>query len=96
MRARPPSSLWRSIPTMGPHAETVLREALTLAEQERAEIAGALLKSLEPEPDVDVEAAGRQEVAARVAALDAGEVETTPWEEIRDGFLARLSERRTG
>jgi putative addiction module component (TIGR02574 family) len=78
------------------HAETVLREAMTLAEQERAEIAGALLKSLEPEPEADVEAAWRQEVAVRVAALDAGEVETTPWTEIRDGFLARLSERRQG
>ena len=81
---------------MRPHAETVLQEALTLAEQERAEIAGALLESLEPEPEADVEAAWRQEVAARVAALAAGEVETTPWEEIRDGFLARLSERRAG
>jgi putative addiction module component (TIGR02574 family) len=81
---------------MRPHAETVLQKALTLAEQERAEIAGALLESLEPEPEAGVEAAWRQEVAARVAALDAGEVETTPWEEIRDGFLARLSERRAG
>ncbi len=62
---------------------------MTLAEQERAEIAGALLESLEPEPEADLEAAWRQEVAARVAALEAGEVETTPWEEIRDGFLAR-------
>jgi putative addiction module component (TIGR02574 family) len=87
---------WGSIPTMRPHAETVLQQALTLAEQERAEIAGALLESLEPEPEADVEAAWRQEVAVRVAALDAGEVETTPWDEIRDGFLARLSERRPG
>ena len=79
---------------MRPQAETVLREALTLAEQERAEIAGALLESLESEPEADVEEAWRQEVAARVAALESGEVETTPWEEIRDGFLARLSERR--
>lgn len=71
---------------MRPHAETVLQEALTLAEQERAEIAGALLESLEPEPEADVEAAWRQEVAARVAALEAGDVVTTPWEEIRDGF----------
>lgn len=81
---------------MRPHAETVLQKALTLAEQERAEIAGALLESLEPEPEAEVEAAWRQEVAARVAALEAGEVETTPWGEIRDGFLARLSERRPG
>lgn len=75
-------------------AETVLQEALALAEQERAEIAGVLLESLEPEPEAEIEAAWRQEVAARVAALDAGEVETTPWAEIRDAFLARLSERR--
>jgi len=78
------------------HAETVLQEALTLPEQDRAEIAGALLESLGPEPEADVEAVWRQEVAARVAALDAGEVETTPWGEIRDRFLARLSERRAG
>lgn len=80
---------------MKPQAENLLSEALTLATQERAEIAGALLNSLEEsEPEADVEAAWRQEVTARVSALDAGEVETTPWQEIRDGFLARLSERR--
>jgi putative addiction module component (TIGR02574 family) len=79
---------------MTQHAETVLREALKLPEQERTEIASALLESLGPAPDADVEAAWRQEVAARVAA--AGDVETTSWEEIRNGFLARLSERRPG
>lgn len=78
-------------------ADSVLREALTLPESERAEIASALLESLEHEqPEADVEMAWRQEVAARMAALEAGEVETTPWEEIREGFLARLSERRPG
>jgi putative addiction module component (TIGR02574 family) len=76
--------------------ETLLQEALTLPEVERAEIAGALLESLEPAPEADVETAWRQEVAARVAALEAGEVTTTPWEEIRDRFLARLSEQRQG
>jgi putative addiction module component (TIGR02574 family) len=77
-------------------AEALLQEALTLPDQERAEIAGALLESLEPEPEVDVETAWRQEVAARMAVLEAGEVTMTPWEEIRDGFLARLRERRQG
>lgn len=81
---------------MKPHAKHVLQEALTLGHQERAEIAGALLESLEREPEAGVEAAWRQEVAARVAALDAGEVETVPWGQIRDGFLARLNERRPG
>jgi putative addiction module component (TIGR02574 family) len=78
------------------HAEAVLQEALNLPEEERTEIVTALLVSLEPEPEADVEAAWRQEVRARVAALEAGEVKMTSWEEIRDGFFARLSERRSG
>lgn len=78
---------------MKPRAENLLQEALSLATQERAEIAGALLKSLE-ESESEAEAAWRQEVTVRIAALDAGEIETTPWQEIRDGLLARLRERR--
>jgi putative addiction module component (TIGR02574 family) len=54
------------------------------------------LESLEPEPGINAETAWRQEVAARMAALEAGDVETTPWEEIRSRFLTRLSERRRG
>ena len=77
-------------------AETVLKEALTLPEADRAEVAGALLNSLEPVEEADIESAWRQEVAARVAALDAGEVETIPWSEIRDRLVARLSARRAG
>ena len=77
-------------------AETLLQEVLSLPDNERAEIAGALLESLESAPEADVETAWRQEVAARMAALEAGDVTTTPWEEIRDRFLARLSEQRQG
>lgn len=78
------------------HAEAVLKEALTLPEADRADIAGALLESLEPAHEAGVEAAWRQEVATRVAALDAGEVETIPWDEIRDRLFTRLRERRPG
>lgn len=78
---------------MGRNAQLVLKEALGLPEPDRA---GALLASLEPAEEADVEAAWRQEVAARVAALDAGEVETIPWSEVRDRLFARLSERRAG
>jgi putative addiction module component (TIGR02574 family) len=78
------------------HAKAVLRDALNLPEEERTEIVAALLESLGPEPEADVEAAWRQEVAARIEALGAGAAETTPWNKIRDGFLARLSERRPG
>ena len=75
-------------------AEAVLKEALALPEEDRADIAGALLESIEPASEAEVEAAWRQEVAARVAALDAGEVETIPWEEVRARLYARLSERQ--
>ena len=53
----------------------------------------------QPEPggqpsEEEAEAAWRQEVTTRVAALDAGEVETIPWEEIRGKLWARLREVR--
>jgi putative addiction module component (TIGR02574 family) len=77
-------------------AANVLREALSLPETDRAEIAGALLESLEPPPDADIEEAWRLEVAERMAALDNGRVEPILWAEVRDRLLARLSERRPG
>jgi hypothetical protein len=52
---------------------------------------------LEPEGDEgDVEAAWRQEVVDRVAALEAGNIKMTPWEEIRAGFVLRLRECHQG
>ncbi len=78
------------------NAEDVLKEALTLSEADRAEVAGALLNSLEPVEEAEIESAWRQEVAARVAALDAGEVETIPWNDVRDRLVARLSASRAG
>lgn len=78
------------------NAEAVLKKALTLPETERAEVAGALLNSLEPVEEADIESAWRQEVAARVAALEAGEVETIPWMEVRNRLVARLGAHRTG
>jgi putative addiction module component (TIGR02574 family) len=79
---------------MRQEVENVLREALSLPEIDRAEIAGALLESLEPSADSDVEAAWRQEVAKRIAVADAGQVPTIPWEEVRERLLMRLSEHR--
>ena len=74
-------------------AEALLQEALALPDDERAEIAVALLESLESAPEADVETAWRQEVAARV---EGGGVTTIPWKEIRDRYMARLSEQRQG
>jgi len=72
-------------------AKALLEDVLRLSESERAEIAGALLESIEPKTDADVEQAWREEVTARVAALDSGQVETVPWEEVRDHLFSKLS-----
>lgn len=77
-------------------AEALLKEVLLLSEADRVDLAEALLASLETEVAADVEAIWRQEVAIRVAAVDAGEVETVPWEEVRDQLFARLRERQAG
>ena len=76
---------------MNAKAKALLEDALRLSDSERAEIAGALLESIEPETDADVEQAWREEVKARVDALDSGQVETVPWEQVRDHLFTRLS-----
>jgi putative addiction module component (TIGR02574 family) len=80
---------------MDKKTEAVLTLALDLPDMERAEIAGALLESLQLPADTDVEAAWRDEVSKRVAALDAGEIETIPWSKVRDRLFARLHEQRS-
>lgn len=77
-------------------AKTILDDALSLPEADRADIAGALLESIEPSAEADVEQAWRQEVASRVAALDAGEIDSVAWDDVRERLFARLRERRAG
>jgi putative addiction module component (TIGR02574 family) len=74
-------------------ADAVLKEAMALAEAERAEIAGALLESLEPSSDTGVDKAWREEVRRRLEQLDAGSAELIPWEEVREQLFARLNAR---
>ena len=75
---------------MGNQAKALLKEALSLSEKERADLAGALLQSIEPPEELGIEDAWRQEVAARMKALKAGEVETIPWDRVRDRLHERL------
>jgi putative addiction module component (TIGR02574 family) len=70
--------------------------ALALSEKEQAELAGALLDSLETshsDPD-DVEVAWRREVAARLAEFDSGA--GVPWQQVRERLWARLREPSAG
>ena len=67
-------------------------EAVGLSEQDRATLAGLLIESLDPNPDPEVERAWADEIARRVAELDAGTVETIPWERVRNEMFARRDE----
>jgi len=79
---------------MSRNVSELFREATQLSENERAELAGLLLQSLEGEPDEGVEAAWAEEIERRVRQIDAGEVQTIPWEEVRAKLHARLNEDR--
>ena len=72
----------------------VLGEALKLPAEERAALAGHLIASLEDaEPAEEAERAWADEIQRRVAALDAGNVELVPWEQVRARISARLKQR---
>jgi len=68
--------------TMTQAAHSILKNALSLSESDRALLAGVLLESLESDHDVDVEKAWLEEVNRRVADLDAGSATTIPLEQV--------------
>ena len=70
----------------------LFNEAVDLSEKDRATLAGMLIESLDPKPDPEVDRAWADEIARRVAELDAGTVGTIPWERVRDEMLARRDE----
>ncbi len=73
--------------------QELLREASQLPENDRAELAGRLIQSLEGPPDPDVEAAWADEVERRIREIDEGKVKTIPWEQVRAELFGRSRER---
>ena len=69
---------------MGRVASDLLREALALPAEARAALADSLLDSLEPQVDRHAEGLWRAEIQKRIAEIDSGAVETTPWPDVRD------------
>jgi putative addiction module component (TIGR02574 family) len=64
-------------------ARELLQKALALPENERAELAGNLISSLDTTVDQDVDAAWQQEVVRRLHEVQSGKVETISWEEVQ-------------
>jgi len=58
-------------------------KAMSLSDEERVELVGLLLETLEVGDDRGVEAAWLKEIEKRVAELDSGAAESIPWTEVR-------------
>ncbi len=68
---------------MTQEAHELLQKALALPENERAELAGNLISSLDATVDQDVDAAWQQEVVRRLHEIQSGKVEPVSWEEVQ-------------
>lgn len=58
-------------------------QAADLSPNDRAELAGLLLESLEEHPSAGTEEAWAQEIERRMADYRAGRVKTLSWQEVR-------------
>jgi len=75
---------------MSKTTDDILNNAMRLSTTERAELAAALLASLDGEPEDAVEAAWTAEIQRRVERVRSGEAKGRPWSEVRE----RLERRR--
>ncbi|MDH5470919.1 MAG: addiction module protein [Gammaproteobacteria bacterium] len=75
---------------MATSAKDILRQALELKEEERAELASLLIESLDAPAEEGVEAAWAVEIERRMADLDSGAAKTLTWEEVRNKLHGRL------
>jgi putative addiction module component (TIGR02574 family) len=75
---------------MSAAAKEILEAVLKLEPVERERLAEAIWQSLEDPAAVDL--AWADEIKRRIAAADAGEIDSTPWEEARDELLAELKQ----
>jgi putative addiction module component (TIGR02574 family) len=81
---------------MTTRAQELLREALALPAEERADMAAELLASLDessPQDPGEVEAAWAKEIERRARRVMAGESRGEPWEDVRARVVQRLAER---
>ena len=77
-------------------ATELLKRALALTLEERVELAGSLLESLDAADDDPkaVEAAWNEEIARRIDDLDSGKVKTVPWEDVQNRISSKLTHGR--
>lgn len=80
---------------MTQRAQELLREALALPADERADVAAQLIASLDDQDLAtgDIEAAWAAEIEARARRVVTGHTEGVPWEDVRRRAEAELRKR---
>ena len=80
---------------MTQRTQDLLREALALPVDERADVAAQLLASLDDEdvPTEDIEAEWAVEIEKRARRVLSGQSEGVPWEDVRRRAEAELRKR---
>jgi putative addiction module component (TIGR02574 family) len=69
---------------MSEKVRRLIAEALSLSEEERAQLVGAVLRTLNAQPtDDDEEAEWMAEIRRRADEMDEGRDEGIPWEQVR-------------
>ena len=87
-----PLAIWaRYNGNMTQRALDLLQKALSLSEEERADLACSLMESLDAAVDEGAESAWNEEISRRVTELDSGKVRTVPWDEVRHRISSRLT-----
>lgn len=76
---------------MATSKEKLVEELLELEEEERAELAGILLESLDSEIEEGVEAAWLQEIERRMESLDTGEASLVSWEDVKERLYKKMN-----
>jgi putative addiction module component (TIGR02574 family) len=79
---------------MGPKAQKVLEAALELPENERTDVLGALIESLDGVPEEGVEEAWSAEIKRRIDEVESGAVKTIPWDQVKHEMQQILESRK--
>lgn len=77
---------------MAKEVAEILREALDLPAEARAELADSLLDSLDSRRDPDAEECWRKEIALRLKEIDSGASEPISWDVAKLRLRSRLDE----
>lgn len=68
----------------------LLNDVMSLPVEARAALLDSLIESMEPEPEIDVQLAWREEIDRRIRQIDSGAVDLIPWSDARRALRARL------